>query len=351
MLEKFEQPQEHVISIHRNLDDTKAKSLLENTAKKIERERGKENLPDNHKLWLLRHSSVPGLVTFESIVYNKGLDQWVVQTPKRYMNSENGWVINNHDPRSQSFNQLVTNSGGKKDIITDENSVLIESLVIHIMESQACSLEDHITELVQKVTKVKATSRYIVKEESFSLPGYIANILICPWTKEKILEKGKSTVPLMKHPVVLKDDGKSYERDALVARYKKLGIDLIEGVHYYNNIVLKAIIGYLASQEKTPAEYLELLNKINDEVLIDSLSYEQFADTVISPSGFSFSKEEIMTYIASKKIGLMEPVVADPLNPNVKITKSDLIFNENLELFVRLWPAFYMSIKPQVELK
>lgn len=45
----------------------------------------------------------------------------------------------------------------------------------------------------------------------------------------------------------------------------------------------------------------------------------------------------------------MEPLVADPLNPNVKITKSDLIFNENLELFVRLWPAFYMSMKPQVE--
>lgn len=34
MLEKFEQPQEHIISIHRNMDDTKAKSLLENTAKK-----------------------------------------------------------------------------------------------------------------------------------------------------------------------------------------------------------------------------------------------------------------------------------------------------------------------------
>ncbi|WED42399.1 U-box domain-containing protein [Legionella cardiaca] len=346
----MEQPQENIIYIHKNMSQTQATKLLLTSAQKAVEQHGKD-IQDNKKLWLLRDSSVPGLITFESIVYHKASEQWVVQNAIRYMNSKQGWVINNKPPKSLEFAQIVEKSGGKKDIIADDNSVLIESLVIHILETVNCSLDDHITPFMEKDTKVVARGRYVEKEEDFTLPSYIANILICPLTKEKREQLGlHGTVPLMKDPVVLKDDGKTYERDVLIAQYKELGIHLQEGEHYYRNLVLRNIIGYLASQEKSPTEYSEILDKI-DEELIDSLSVEHFDNPVISPSGNSFSKKEITQYINSKKVGLLEPVVNDPLNPGVKIGKMDLIPNENLELFVRCWPDFYKSMKAEIILK
>ncbi|KTC86432.1 hypothetical protein [Legionella brunensis] len=344
MLEKFEQPQEqeNVIYIHKKMNEQQAKILLVACAEKAAKQQG-ENLPDKHKLWLLRDSSVPGLITFESIVYNKSSDQWVIQTPTRYMNSKQGWVINNKSSQSVEFAQIVERSGGKEGI----DSVLIESLVIHILETKNCSFENHITPFWEEKKKVVAQDCHKEKGEDFSLPSYIANLLICPLTKEKKLETGlHKTLPLMKDPVVLKDDGRTYEREVLVAQYKELDIDLKEGVHYYSNIVLRNIISHLVSQKQSPIE----LDKI-DEELIDSLSFEHFDNAVISPSGNSFSKREITKYINSKKIGLMEPVAADPLNPNITIGKMDLIHNENLELFVRFWPDFYKSMSPENILK
>ncbi|BCA93932.1 hypothetical protein TUM19329_02930 [Legionella antarctica] len=352
MLEKFDQSLENLIYIHKNTNERQARSLLLAKVEQVEA-LGKQNLVDKQKLWLLRDSSVAGLITFESIVYDHALDQWLIQNPVRYMNSVNkGWVINSKAFASPAFDEIVKQSGGRQEITSENEVALIERLVIQILKTKNCSMADHISPLVQKNTHLGAKNPHVEARKDFSLPDYLVNILICPLTKEDIETAGlQGALPLMTHPVVLKDDGKTYERDVLVARYKELGIDLEEGAHYYNNFVLRSIIRSIPTLETSPTEYSEIFKKIDEDELMDAITHDNFEEAVISPSGFSFSKKAITEYIDAKKTGLMEPVVSDPMSPDVAIGKMDLIPNENLELFVRLWPEFYNSIDSKVELK
>lgn len=341
MRESFELPQENLIYLYKNTDRDQAITTLCDKAKKLDEQLGNK-VPDQHKLWLIRTSEhVPGCITFESIIHHKSLHTWEIQLPVRYMNTNNGWKINNHAPKSTQYADLIKKVGNPI-AISEKDSELLESLAIHILEKQNCKIENHINPEREKKIDVTGMSRYEDEEKSFQLTNPIAKYLICKMTySEKDMENG--SISLMKDPVVLKDDGMTYERQTLIKRYKEQGIDLKEGTHYYPNLALKKIISYLSSQKKTEEEYLEMLEKIDSDAVIDTISYERFLQPLISPSGFSFSKKEIYDHIDTqqKKDAIFSQLAADPQNANVKIVKKDLIRNYNLEFFVSEWPSFY----------
>lgn len=327
------------IYVYKNTSQAQAKVILQDKIPS-----NNEGVANGQKIWLLRESATAkGSVTFESIVYDKTQNIWQLNNPTRYMLSKNdGWVVNNKAFDSEEFNQKSELHGGMKSFYGLDD---LEVLAIKVIDEKHCSLEQMVSPLNCKEQQVAARNRYTEEDESLSLPGAIADLLICPFAKEE--EKFSA---LMKNPVVLKDDGRTYECDTLVARYKELGIELQQGVHYYKNIVLKNIIGYLAALEKSPQRASEFLEKIDEQEIIDTFSFDVFNTPMISPSGYSYSAKEIHAYISSKQVGLMSPVVSDPKNPEVRFGKAELIYNATLDAFIAQWPTFYKEMTSKIEL-
>lgn len=331
-------------------------------------EKLKNNISHQQKLWLLRESREPGCLTLQAISYNNDSKKYE-SSMARFALCNDGWVINNETPGTAEYNTVIANKGGKKQdvYVKDENKAEVQSL-LNCLNTGRFSINERINPNSHQVTQnhaytnytvdplkstskdetktmVAGASRYTanndIKQEKFFLPLQIANILSCPIERNEARNAG-NPVPLMNEPIVLKSDGITYEKDNIVKRNPLWQ----EGMHFYENKTLKNIIGYLSAQEKTSEEYLLCLEKIDENELYDIVMFSKLENPVISPSGFSYERDSLHQWIDSKK-SILEPnpVVNDPKNPNIKITRNDLCPNINLKLFLDEWDKFYDQTK------
>lgn len=300
------------------------------------------------KLWLIRDSRVEGLLTVQSLSWDKQLSLWVINAPQRYMLSNHqGWIVNNFLPESDMFLAVVDSVGGFIDM-TDEKAKPHLPGLLKTLSENGYYVENRINPKAGQQTKLKGYTSYHIdapkpKQEVLdsklestvvTLPEGIIIALTCPIT---ILKTGQMKV--MKDPVTRVSDGISYERDSLLEKYP----DLKEGTDFYPNIKLKTIINYISATSLKPEEYWTKLQKV-DEDIKDPILSETMNDPVLSPSGHSYEKTSIEVWVKKKQLDL--PTVSntipipDPMT-QLNIRGKYLVPNKNLLLFIKAWPAFY----------
>ncbi|CAM2889902.1 Ubiquitin conjugation factor E4 family domain protein (U-box) [Legionella steigerwaltii] len=302
------------------------------------------------KLWLIRDSRVDGLLTVQSISWNKQLAQWQMNVPQRYMLSNSvGWIVNNAAPLSDEFFVVVDSAGGIIQM-TDENTQPHLPGLLKILSENGYEVENRINPKVgQETTSIGYTSyrtdASLPEEDSLSsklepttvnLPEGMLIALSCPLTTIK-----SGQIKVMKDPVTLVRDGISYERSNLLEKYP----DLEEGKHFYPNFKLKTIINYVSATSLSPEEYWAKLQKVEEDIK-DPILFNTMNEPVLSPSGHSFEKSSITKWISSKQVDL--PSVSNTVPIPDPITSQDirgksLVDNVNLRQFIKAWPDFYMQ--------
>ncbi|WP_454782093.1 U-box domain-containing protein [Legionella sp. WA2022007384] len=300
------------------------------------------------KLWLIRDSRVPGLLTVQSISWNKEFSFWGINEPERYMLSNHyGWILNNSLPDSDAFLAVVDSVGGFIDMTEDKAKPHLPGL-LKILSENGYDVENRVNPKVGEQTQLIGYTSYHIdllppKREDSSpklestevcLPEGLIMALSCPIT---LLKTGQMKV--MKDPVTRVIDGISYERGYLLEKYP----DLQEGTDFYPNIRLKAIINYISATSLKPEDYWAKLQKI-DEDIKDPIFLETLIEPVLSPSGHSYEKKSIEEWIKKKQVDL--PTVSNILpipdpTTDENIRGKPLILNKNLMLFIKAWPAFY----------
>ncbi|WP_454784463.1 U-box domain-containing protein [Legionella sp. WA2024007413] len=296
----------------------------------------------SEKLWLIRDSRVAGLLTVQSVSWDKELTQWVLNGPQRYMLSNyHGWILNNSIPGSDIFLAVVDSVGGFIDMTADKAKPHLPGLLKTLAEN-GYYIENRINPKAGQQSKLTGYSTYIidlspkstVQSTEVFLPEGISMALCCPIS---VLKTGQMKV--MKDPVTRVDDGISYERSYLLEKYPYLQ----EGADFYPNIKLKNIINYISATILMPEEYWSKLQKI-DEDIKDPIFSETMTEPVLSPSGHSYEKKSIEQWIKKKQVGL--PTVSNTLPIPDPMTQENirgktLVPNKNLMQFIQAWPAFY----------
>jgi hypothetical protein len=367
------------IFIYGRMSPQEAEIVLKTRARDMIAESGSTHLLDQERLWLLRESREPGLLTLESILYDKENDIWLgwsdmnektaikddacsiyrrrneagiitefFVNPQRYMLSFNkGWIVNNYPPNSYEFYQFAEAAGGKiQDMDKNSNGEDVVNL-LEILCENGCYLRNRINPREGEQIKVQGYARYTLAgvnnaKQKFSLPLELALTLACHLSKEK-----GQDLTLMKEPVILKSDGISYEREILLM----IKPELKEGRDFYENLVLKNIIGYLSTQDSNE-KYLEYLNKINDYEILDTFTLSKLQEPVVTPAGHTYEKNDFELYIDSsidskKNSYGVHAVAKDPKNTSVLVTKNDLVLNRNLQSFIAAWPEFYSRLNKE----
>ncbi len=305
------------------------------------------------KLWMIRDSRVEGLLTVQSISYDKKSTQWKNNGPQRYMLSNDyGWVVNNFAPGSDAFIAVVNSVGGIIKM-TDENTRPHLPGLLGILAETGYEIENRVNPKVGQQTKLISYSSYHTdavapkpsekEAASVTLPEGISIAFSCPITTQKT-----GLMKAMKDPVTLVSDGISYERSNLLEKYPELR----EGTHFYPNIKLKTIINYVSATSLSPDEYWAKLQKVEEDIN-DPIFLMTMKEPVLSPSGHSFEKNSIDQWISSKQVSL--PTVSnlipipDPIT-NQDIRGKSLVLNKNLSRFIKDWPEFYLEQESKLAL-
>ncbi|MCW8409445.1 hypothetical protein OQJ13_10705 [Legionella sp. PATHC035] len=167
-----------------------------------------------------------------------------------------------------------------------------------------------------------------------SLPEGILMALSCP-----LVTIISGQMKVMKDPVTWVADGISYERSQLLMLHP----DLEEGKDFYPNIKLKTIINYVSATSLSSEDYWAKLQKVEEDIQ-DPILLKTMKEPVLSPSGHSYEKSSIETWINSKYVNL--PTVSNSVPIPDPITRQDirgrtLVENKNLSQFIKAWPDFY----------
>ncbi len=306
-----------------------------------------EVLQENErKLWLIRESRVEGLLTVQSISYEKKSSKWKMNTPQRYLlSNEKGWICNNESPGSDLFEAIAASVGGIIKL-TEENTAPHLPGLLNLLAENGYDPDNRINPKLGEETQTTAYTTYThtpshtksqashLKSTTISLPEGIFMALSCPLATKKTGE-----AKLMKDPVTLVADGITYERAHLLEEYPALQ----EGSDFYPNIKLKTIINYIAANSLQPNEYLAKLEKVEEDIQ-DPVQLITMENPVLSPSGYSYEQSSIAQWIRSKQSDL--PVwgnirlIPDPVT-RMDIRGKTLVPNVNLRLFIDAWPSFY----------
>ncbi|KTC80540.1 Ubiquitin conjugation factor E4 family domain protein (U-box) [Legionella cherrii] len=300
------------------------------------------------KLWLIRDSRVEGLLTVQSISWNKELEQWQAEGPQRFMLSNDyGWVLNNAHPESEDFLVIADSVGGIIHM-TNENTQPHLPGLLKILSANGYEVENRVNPKIGQETLSIGYTSYrtdadVSQQDSkgsklvlttVNLPEGMLMALSCPLAT---IISGQMKV--MKDPVTWVADGISYERSQLLMLHP----DLEEGKDFYPNIKLKTIINYVSATSLSPEEYWAKLQKVEEDIK-DPILLNTMQEPVLSPSGHSFEKSSIETWINSKYVNL--PTVSNIVPIPDPITKQDirgrtLVVNKNLSQFIKAWPDFY----------
>ncbi len=308
---------------------------------------------NGERLWLIRDSRVEGLLTVQSISYDKESEEWKVNEPQRYMLSNDcGWIVNNSAPESDSFFAVVDSSGGLIQM-TDGNVQPHLPGLLNVLDTNGYKMENRVNPKVGQQTKLIGYTHYLtdvaiptqskLEATTVTLPEGMLIALSCPMTTRKT-----GQIKVMKDPVTLLSDGISYERLSLLDEFPGLE----EGKHYYPNIRLKIIINYVSATSLNPEEYWAKLQKIEEDIQ-DPILSTTLKEPVLSPSGHSFEKSSISQWISSKQVNL--PSVSNTIPIPDPITDQDirgkyLVPNKNLSQFIKFWPDFYQNQEYQLAL-
>ncbi|KTD71489.1 MULTISPECIES: U-box domain-containing protein [Legionella] len=302
------------------------------------------------KLWLIRDSQVKGLLTVQSISWDKESAQWQVNMPQRYMLSNaQGWIVNNANPQSETFFDIADAAGGIIHM-TEENTQPHLPGLLKVLSENGYEVENRVNpKKGQETTSIGYTAyitdAYIRKGDSsgpelesttVDLPEGMLIALSCPLTTIK-----SGQMKVMKDPVTWVQDGISYERANLLERYPGLE----EGTDFYPNTRLKTIINYVSATSLSPEEYWAKLQKVEEDIR-DPILFNVMNEPVLSPSGHSFEKSSITKWINSKQVNLPTMSntfpIPDPMT-NQNIRDKPLVNNINLLQFIKAWPDFYMQ--------
>lgn len=318
--------------------------LLQNNPKSSDRIKQLEE--NGGALWMIRDSRTKGLLTVQSVSYDKASSSWKANEPRRYMLSKNsGWLINNSAPGGAHFKKVATDAGGMIPL-TEENATPELPGLLATLAKEGFTVENRVNPKIGEETKTIGYSGYhclyqlpkksgeaSLQPTTVSLPEGILMALSCPITMEIT---GKAA--LMVDPVTLVSNGITYERESLEDKYGK---SLVAGVDFYPNIKIKTIINYVSATTLAPEEYLAKLAKIEEDIT-DPITLEVMENPVLSPSGVSYEHDSIKKWIETKK-ELFAPV-HDPITKDV-ITGKTLVKNINLKNFIKAWPEFYEQQK------
>ncbi|KTC86252.1 U-box domain-containing protein [Legionella cincinnatiensis] len=297
------------------------------------------------KLWLIRESRVEGLLTVQSISYEKTSSKWKMNTPERYLlSNEKGWIRNNARPGSDLFQAIAESVGGIVKL-TEENTTPHLPGLLNLLSKNGYDAGNRVNPKVGEETQTTAYTTYTTLRRSksqdlhlestiISLPEGILMALSCPLTTKKTGE-----AKLMKDPVTLVKDGITYERALLLEEYPNLQ----EGNDFYPNIKLKTIINYIAANSLQSDEYLAKLEKVEEDIQ-DPVQLITMENPVLSPSGYSYEQSSIAQWIHSKQSDLpvwgnIQPI-PDPVT-RMDMRGKMLVPNINLRLFIDAWPSFY----------
>ncbi|AUH71731.1 U-box domain-containing protein [Legionella sainthelensi] len=295
------------------------------------------------KLWLIRESRVEGLLTVQSISYNKSSSKWKMNTAERYLLSNDmGWIRNNESPGSDLFETIAESAGGIIKL-TEENTTPHLPRLLNLLSENGYEPDNRINPKVGEETQTTAYTTYVTTGKSrsshlestiISLPEGILMALSCPLATKKTGE-----AKLMKDPVTLVSNGITYERVHLLEEEPTLQ----EGSDFYPNTKLKTIINYVAANSLQPDEYLTKLAKVEEDIQ-DPIQFGIMENPVLSPSGYSYEKSSIEQWVRSKQSDLpvwsnIQPI-PDPVT-RMDIRGKILVPNVNLRLFINAWPDFY----------
>ncbi|ARB92330.1 U-box domain-containing protein [Legionella longbeachae] len=295
------------------------------------------------KLWLIRESRVEGLLTVQSISYKKSSSKWKMNTPQRYLlSNDKGWILNNESPGSDLFDAIAMSVGGIVKL-TEENTTPHLPGLLNLLSESGYVPDNRINPKAGEETQTTAYTTYVtapkpksspLESTIISLPEGILMALSCPLATKKT-----GAAKLMKDPVTLVSNGITYERAHLLDEDPTLQ----EGRDFYPNIKLKTIINYVAANALQPNDYLAKLEKVEEDIQ-DPIQFVTMKNPVLSPSGYSYEQSSIEQWISSKQIGL--PVwgnaqpIPDPVT-RLNIRDMPLVPNVNLRLFINAWPDFY----------
>lgn len=295
------------------------------------------------KLWLIRESRVEGLLTVQSISYEKSSSKWKMNTPKRYLlSNDKGWILNNENPGSDLFEAIVESVGGIIKL-TEENTTPHLPGLLSLLSENGYEPDNRINPKVGEETQTTAYTTYVTTSKPkssplestiISLPEGILMALSCPLATKKT-----GAAKLMKDPVTLVSNGITYERAYLLEEDPTLQ----EGSDFYPNIKLKTIINYVAANSLQSDKYLAKLAKVEEDIQ-DPIQFGTMENPVLSPSGYSYEQSSIEQWIRSKQSDLpvwsnTQPIL-DPVT-RMDIRGKTLVPNVNLRLFIKEWPSFY----------
>ena len=299
------------------------------------------------KLWLIRDSRMDGLLTVQSVSYDRSKQQWIANNHERYMLTNNsGWMLNGRE--GDEFKQKIKDEGGIVDMSKEDAAPHVQGLLNKLSESGYVTC-NRINPKNGEETQITGYSKYVDSSVSpaffqaqkidgvtkVSLPEGILTALSCPLTIRKT-----GVIQLMKEPVTLLKDGISYELETLWEDRPFLE----EGVDYYPNIKLKTIISYVSATHLGLDAYLEKLAKVENDIS-DPIDLEVMTQPILSPSGHSYEKSVLERWIKSREAidpDNFDSPVFDPMT-NQNIRGKQLVENINLKLFIKFWPDFYKS--------
>jgi hypothetical protein len=361
-----------------------SKIFLKEIAKKI------KNPSDLQKLWLIRDSTSGNFLTVDFILYSKKDNVWLgyedkgygmtvdddgiftlfirtscdgndtaryIIEPTRYTLTANGWkVVRGNDvEESKKLIKAGVNTGADSATSDDVNGLLallnsegfeIENRVVPSKKSEETQKKDYghyqITHVPNQKIDIIAIQpnvkipEKIITGRSLSLNVKMASQLVCAFQLEMLPYNDNAIldIPLMKNPVVLKENGKSYDRENLISKgYTEKD--------FYPNLHLKNIIDiYLSNRSEADKR------KLIEEEFKCPLGYStMWSYPMISPSGKTYDSKNISDYLNGGNLKLFDKNASkpDPFNRTINVMHNDLIHNINLEVFINKFMKEYRN--------
>ncbi len=294
---------------------------------------------NGQKLWHIRESNVPGMLTVDVVQWNAAKNEWNMQSFRMAL-TKNGWVNANayssNKPEHQEERRALMKALEDKENVTPENASQHKaSLEKYISEKLGLSIENRINPLKNEQTTSELYSTYAkigggLGSAKVKLSPGVTQALTCeitqkPFKRPVVMNVDKnvntpdgSTIGLRK--------GQSYEQSAL----ESLGVSQTE---FYPNFLLKRIADSIGSLDKLKITELDE-RRLEDPVLLD-----QMKDPRVIPSGHSYSQETIS--------GMARPLTCP--NTRIPFRLDEVVVNQNLAHFIREWPACKTTLLQTLE--
>lgn len=314
-------------------------------------------------IWLLRESSVPGMLTAQWLktVKEDGVDT-IGGVNKRFFLTRNGWIVNSKTPGSDEFKQIITHHGGFYEEITAQNAQLHLGSLLEKLKESGLNPENCIHPTKQLQTQTGYLSGYVLDDKHEVPSTILFPNVIQAWDKLNPELRSRLMCPLrdaqeeakpMQDPVILTQDllggnlqvGVSYERKHVEDYCANHGYELTADMLYPNRLLqsLSNLLLEKIPQEKVAEKFSEL-----DEELKDIFTSENIEHPKTTPSGFTFGAVSLEQWKEN------QPSPNKFSNPFTRseVNNDSVVDNISVENFIKDWVTFYRpGNEPQPQLE